>query len=101
LEAKIDPGAYPGGVPPNAHGEYVYQGAYVFRISQEEGIELIGRITHMDDPEEQAMGGLRPESPYHVKRALYIQDILYTISNRVMKMNSLETLKEIKGVILS
>jgi inhibitor of cysteine peptidase len=101
LEAKIDPGAYPGGVPPNAQGEYVYQGAYAFRISQEEGIELIGRITHMDDPEEQAMGGLRPESPYHVKRALYIEDILYTISNRVMKMNSLETLKEIKRVILS
>ncbi|MBS7638597.1 beta-propeller domain-containing protein [Candidatus Bathyarchaeota archaeon] len=100
LEARINPGAYPGGVPPNAQGNYVYQGAYIFRISLEGGIELLGRITHMDGVDDLARSGLYFESPYAVKRALHIEDTIYTISDRMIKMNSLETLKEVKRVIL-
>ncbi len=35
-----------------------------------------------------------------MKRALYIGNILYTISDRMVKMNSLEDLKEIGAVEL-
>lgn len=100
LEARINPRAYPGGVPPNAQGDYVYQGAYIFRVSLEGGIELLGRITHMDGVDDLAKSGLYFKSPYSVKRALYIEDTIYTISDRMIKMNSLETLKEINRVIL-
>jgi uncharacterized secreted protein with C-terminal beta-propeller domain len=48
LEAKIDAGDYSSEVPPNAYGEYVYQGAYVFHISREQGIDLRGRVTHIE-----------------------------------------------------
>lgn len=99
LEARINPEAYPGEIPPNAQGNYVYQGAYILRVSPE-GIELLGRITHMDDVDDLAKSGFYFESPYSVKRALYIEDTIYTISDSMIKMNSLDTLKEINRVIL-
>ncbi|MEM1557904.1 MAG: beta-propeller domain-containing protein, partial [Thermoproteota archaeon] len=46
LEAKILREKYSGEIPPYVHGEYVFQGAYVFNISPTEGISLRGRITH-------------------------------------------------------
>ncbi len=101
LEAKINPEAYPGGAPPNAQGEYVYQGAYIFRIYPEGRIELVGRITHMDGREDLDKGGFPLGSPLCIERALYIEGILYTISRRMIKMNSLETLEEVNRVILS
>ena len=33
------------------HGEYVFQGAYVYNVNLEDGFELRGRVTHYDDDE--------------------------------------------------
>ena len=44
MVAEINESNYPEGVPDNAYGEYVWQGAYVFNISPE-GITLRGQIT--------------------------------------------------------
>jgi len=87
LVAEIDEENYPKGVPPYAYGDYVWQGVYVFRIG-EEGLEVIGRITHID-----TSGAL--EERYFVKRALYIDNILYTISDSRMRLNDLNSLKEL------
>lgn len=100
LEARIDPESYPEGVPPNAYGEYVFQGAYVFDISPSDGIKLRGRITHEENLSDIIKSGLYFDSPYSVKRAIYIEDTLYTISDKIMKMNSLETLRELNSVEL-
>jgi len=88
--AEINESRYPNGIPPNAYGDFVWQGAYVFTISLglEEKIMLKGTITHVEN------GNLR-NSAYHVKRALYIEDVLYTISDSKIKMNSLFDLSEI------
>ncbi|MEM2885018.1 MAG: beta-propeller domain-containing protein, partial [Thermoproteota archaeon] len=45
LVAEIDPSDYPYGAPANAYGEYVWQGAYVLKVSTEEGVEVLGKIT--------------------------------------------------------
>ena len=98
LEAKIDPGIYQGGVPPPyAYGEPVWQGAYILRISNA-GIDYVGKVTHIDTAIE--LSGKRGEelwrySEFFVKRALYIDNILYTISDRRIKMNSLNDLSEV------
>ncbi|MGQ9680269.1 MAG: beta-propeller domain-containing protein [Candidatus Bathyarchaeia archaeon] len=100
LEARIDPRSYPEGVPPNAYGEYVFQGAYVFDISPSDGIALRGMITHEESLSDIIKSGLYFDSPYSVKRAIYIEDTLYTISDKIMKMNSLDTLRELNSVEL-
>ncbi len=93
LLAEIDEERYPGRVPPSAYGETVWQGAYVFNISVEDGLALKGRITHLENT------WLDP--PYYVKRTLYIEDVLYTVAEKTIKMNDLESLNEIGKVTLS
>jgi len=97
LLAEIDEGKYLGGVPPDAYGEYVWQGAYVFNVSLENGFVLKGGITHLENDAE-LMGYWY--SPYSVKRSLYMDDVLYTISDGLIKMNDLEDLSEINEIEL-
>ncbi|RJS89484.1 hypothetical protein CW700_04215 [Candidatus Bathyarchaeota archaeon] len=100
LLAEIDPEKYSGEIPPYAQGDYVFQGAYIFNITLDEGLVLRGRITHLENNTDLLKSGYYFSSPYSVKRALYIGNILYTISDRMVKMNSLEDLKEIGAVEL-
>ncbi len=98
LEAQIDEDDFAGDVPPNFYGDFVYQGAYVFDISRD-GIELRGRVTHIDD-DSLLKSGFRFESEYEVERSLYIEDNLYTISQGRLKINDLGTLEEVKTIEL-
>ncbi len=92
--AKVDESKYPEGVPPYISGEIVWQGAYVFNISLAKGLLPIGNITHLS-------GGMSVyDTSYHVKRSLYIEDVLYTISDKKIKMNSLEDLHLINEIEL-
>jgi inhibitor of cysteine peptidase len=100
LVAEVDQSKYPGGVPPNAYGEYVWQGAYVFNISLDQGIQFKGRITHIDDPVGLEQGYYYLYSPLSVTRSLYIDDVLYTISQAKIMMNNLENLDYINEVQL-
>jgi len=73
-------------------GQYTaWQGAYVFNISLS-GIMLKGDITHFEDAESQG--------DYYVKRSFYIDHVLYTISDKKIKMNDLENLQPINEVKL-
>jgi uncharacterized secreted protein with C-terminal beta-propeller domain len=98
--AEVDDSKYPEGVPDNAYGEYVWQGAYVFDISAA-GINLKGRITHMEDNQDLLYRGYYFGYDYTVQRSLYIENVLYTISGMKVKMNSLDTLVELNTVELS
>jgi inhibitor of cysteine peptidase len=98
LEAKVDETKYSEEELAWAYGEPVYQGAYVFHISLDGGINLQGRITHIEDMTEHEY--YYYYSPFAVERSLYIGDVLYTISQAKMKMNSLDTLADINEVEL-
>ncbi len=74
----------------------VWQGAYVFEVN-ESGFRLKGKISHLDDYEEQNYYWNLPNS---VRRSLYMDDVLYTISARKILMNSLKDLSEINRVEL-
>jgi len=99
LVAEIDEEKYPEGVPPNAYGDYVWQGVYVFTIN-ETGIYLRGRVTHIDNPDDLAKSGFYFKSEYSVKRALYIENLLYTISEKKIKNNKLTTLQQVNEIEL-
>ncbi|MFC1927243.1 beta-propeller domain-containing protein, partial [Chloroflexota bacterium] len=80
LVAEVDQSEYPEGVPSWAYGEPVWQGAYVFDISVDDGLQIRGRITHIDDLSELEEGYYYYYSPFAVERSLRIDDALYTIS---------------------
>jgi len=98
--AQVDADDYSGTPPTNAYGEYVYQGAYVFHVSREAGIEVTGRVTHIDDPETFLKSGYYFDSDLFVERSLYIEDNLYTISPGMLKVNAISELNEIASVLL-
>jgi inhibitor of cysteine peptidase len=98
LLAEIDEEKYPNGVPPSTHGDFTYQGAYIFHISLSEGLIFRGRITHLTNTTDLQNSGLYFNSPYYIQRSLYIDQrarvLLYTISNNKVKCNSLIDLTE-------
>ena len=101
LVAEIDEEKYPYGVPSSTYGDFVWQGAYVFDMSlSETPLVLRGRITHLENATALMKSGYYFESDYSVKRSLYIENVLYTISEKKIKMNSLENLDEINEVEL-
>ncbi|UCC33055.1 MAG: beta-propeller domain-containing protein [Candidatus Bathyarchaeota archaeon] len=74
------------------HTNRYWQGAYVFNISLEEGFVLRGNITHHDNDMSYFEYG------YQVQRILYIEDVLFTISEAKVKMNDMETLQLLNEV---
>jgi inhibitor of cysteine peptidase len=100
LLAVIDPADFGGTPPPDAYGEFVFQGVYVFRVTPSDGIEIVGRITHLPDDTDQLRSGEFFESRYITKRALFIGDILYTISDGKVLLNDIQTLRELAGITL-
>jgi len=99
--AEIDPAKYPGGVPTSMYGDFVWDGAYVFHISFEHGLEFRGGITHLADNSDLTKTGYYYHSAYSIERSLYIDNVLYTISELKIKMNSLADLTEIGEINLS
>ena len=69
---------------------YPWRGIVVFNIDLNDGISLKGKIDH----------GKQPFWYNEVKRSLYINDVLYTISDRMIKANSLEDLRELNRIEL-
>jgi uncharacterized secreted protein with C-terminal beta-propeller domain len=94
LEAEINSSEYPGGVPPNTYGEPVWQGAYVYNVSLS-GFVFRGRVTHLENESDIY------DETYWVTRSLYIGDVLYTISSREVKLNSLNDLSPITEIPLT
>ena len=78
-----------------AYGEPTFQGAFVYRLTLENGFEERGRITHVSEEDELKRGYYFGDN-YSVKRALYIGDVLYTLSEKMLKANDLASLDELK-----
>lgn len=84
-----------------AYVNYTFQGAYVYRLTLENGFELRGRITHTDPDAFAKLGDYYPSnSDDTIQRSLFIDDALYTISNQNIAANRLSDLTEIKRVEL-
>ncbi len=82
-------------------GKLTFSGAAVFLVDKN-GFELKGRIDHSDGGQPADSDYWRGYSYYDntVKRALYIENVLYTFSNRYLKMNKLEDLELVKNLEL-
>ena len=89
--SEIDAEKYPNGLPADTYGDHVFQGAYVFTLTPEKGFELKGKVTHLEDTSV-----LEKDSYYwgnygtDVKRSMYIDNVLYTLSDKYLQMNDLQ-----------
>ena len=97
LLAKIDPLKYPKGVEASTYGDYVFQGEYVFDVSLDKGFVLKGTVSHAESG-DFAKSGYYWYSNSNVKRALYMDSTLYTVSDTYVKANDLSTLGEISSL---
>ncbi|MFC2175220.1 beta-propeller domain-containing protein [archaeon] len=66
-----------------------YDGAFVFKINKD-AIELRGLVDH------SAAGGYGPS----VERSLYIEELLYTKSPNLLRINAIEDLSSVKDISL-
>jgi len=81
------------------YGVFTFQGALVYRLDLENGFQLKGRITHLSDEDYKKAGDYWYDSDKNVQKIIYIGDNLFTISNRMIKANAINDLKE-KGTVL-
>jgi inhibitor of cysteine peptidase len=73
-----------------------WHGAYVFQVNLDDGITYRGRITHHEKNETESW----IDYQYDVTRSMYMGDVLYTLSSRMLRMNSLVNLEAIGSVDL-
>jgi uncharacterized secreted protein with C-terminal beta-propeller domain len=86
-------------------GQFTFQGAYVYRLSLENGFEYKGRITHQTPEEIQQQTNdyywYWGSSNTDITRTLFIGDVIYTISDSMVKMNNLGDLSDITSISLT
>ncbi len=80
----------------NQYGDFVFQGAYVYDLTLDDGFELKGRISHYDNDEAFKKSGYYFSGDYSIKRSLYIEDVLYTLSDKRLQLNDLDDLERLK-----
>lgn len=82
------------------YGKFTFQGAYVYNIDLTKGMTLKGRISHLSEEDYLKSGDTwNYESNKNVQRILYINDVLYTISDSKLmahKINNMSKLGEIQ-----
>jgi uncharacterized secreted protein with C-terminal beta-propeller domain len=91
----------------SAYGSMVWQGVYVFSVAANGNFTLRGTVTHLDPALLDSQGHLVDSNSYYntqnqwITRSLYIGNVLYTISNAEVKLNSLTDLSPIASVNLN
>jgi hypothetical protein len=87
-----------GNIP--EYGSFSFQGAYVYNIDLQNGLQFKGRITHLDDEDYLKAGNDWGEAGKNISRILYIGDTLYTLSPAMIKSNQLDSLQEKQAMSL-
>jgi len=84
-------------------GTYQKQSAYVFNISTNKGIISKGIISHNSSiiNDNLTTDKYIVNHDFSIKRSIYIDNVLFTISNSMVKLNSLSDLKELNNIYLN
>lgn len=76
------------------YGKFSFQGAYVYHIDLQQGLQFKGRITHLDQDDYLKAGNYWDNPDKSINRILYIGDALYTLSPAMIKANQMDSLQE-------
>ncbi|MDY6965325.1 MAG: beta-propeller domain-containing protein [Halobacteriota archaeon] len=81
----------------NQYGDFVFQGAYTYDVSLDDGFDLRGKVSHYDEDDEvYKKSGYYFYGDKNIERSLYIGNVLYTLSNSRIQLNELDTLEKLK-----
>lgn len=85
-----------------ANNEITFGGSLIFGLENNK-LSLKGRIDHSNGGQQSAPDFWNSYSYYDntVKRSLYINNNLYTFSNRFLKVNNLTDLSAVKDIVLT
>jgi uncharacterized secreted protein with C-terminal beta-propeller domain len=91
------PAPAPTMLPFNNYPQFAWQGVYIFNVDLTNGITIRGNVTQLDNASTYlgnpslAISGSYPwgESQYFITRSLYINNVLYTVSQSRVQLNSL------------
>lgn len=83
---------------PTEYGEFTFQGAYVYNINLDDGFKLRGRVSHYDTDDVYKKSGYYFSGYSSIRRSLYIDDILYTMSDSRLQLNDLDSLEKLKAL---
>src|SRR3989475_2399033 len=75
----------------------IWQGAHIFNITPDNGIVFKGGITQLPNGQLPTW----QDSNLFITRTLYIGNVLYTISNNMVRMNNLTDFSEVSSVSLA
>ncbi len=89
---------FPAFIVEDKKAEKTFDGAYVYNLSIKDGFKLKGRISHYDDEEAPLPNNYTYDSNFSIKRALYINNILYTISAKKVGINKLDNLEKLSDI---
>lgn len=82
------------------YGSFSFQGAYVYNIDLQKGLQFKGRITHLDDEDYLKAGNYWNNTEKSINRIIYIGDALYTLSPAMIKSNQINSLQEVQSLML-
>lgn len=82
------------------YGSFSFQGAYVYNIDLKQGLQLKGKISHLNAEDYQKAGNYWNNPDNSIKRIMYIGNTLYTLSPDMIKANQINDLKEINALTL-
>lgn len=99
---KLKPGQNPindqNGYSYPEYGTFEFQGAYVYKIDINKGFTLRGKITHLSSDDYMKSGINGDDGTKDIDRILYINDTLYTTSDKIIKATNINDMQD-KGVI--
>jgi len=80
-----------------------FVGAYVYNVSLANGFQLKAKITHLNtqDQTDLTTNGWLTDYDKTIQRVLYIGDTLYTVSQEMVKANSLSDFSEKNSTVIS
>ena len=101
LPPQVDTAQHPYSGSERWSNKLTFSGAAVFEVDKN-GFKLKGKIDHSDGGRASDRDYWRGYQYYDntVKRGLYIDDVLYTFSNKYLKMNKLDDLELVKKLEL-
>lgn len=78
-----------------------FSGALVYTLNLKDGFTERGRLTHYDDQDILKMGDYWPyDYKKTIQRILYIGDYLYSVSQDMIKTNTLKTVEDVSSLTL-
>lgn len=83
-----------------AYGSFTFQGAYIYNVDLQNGLQFKGKISHLKADDYQKAGHYWNDPAKSIARIMYIGNTVYTLSPDMIKANQMDTLREIKALPL-